>query len=328
MPTAPVRPVARPTARWRGGLTTLTYRVAGAVLQHVPDRVTVPVAEVVARALLPRRAAELAMYRRHLARVLGRPLGPAEAARADRAVSASYARYWVEVFSLPGVPGTVVDARMQVISGWPALQAALESDRGVILALPHVGAWEWGGAWLAHLGHPMTAVAEVLEPPALFDWFARQRQAMGITVLPLSSSAGPALMRILRAGGLIGLVADRDLPGTGTPVTFFGEETTMPSGPATLALRTGAALFPTAVYQGPGRLHSAVILPAVDTARTGDLRADVRRVTQAVADGFEDLIRRAPEQWYCFQANWPTDGDGAPAGAGPPDPDRERQQVP
>jgi len=47
----------------------------------------------------------------------------------------------------------------------------------------------------------------------------------------------------------------------------------------------------------------------VPAERTGHLRADVTRVTQQVAHDLERLIRRAPDQWYLFQPNWPSDGD-------------------
>jgi KDO2-lipid IV(A) lauroyltransferase len=50
-----------------------------------------------------------------------------------------------------------------------------------------------------------------------------------------------------------------------------------------------------------------VILPPLETERTGSLRADVGRVTQELAHSFEGLIRKAPEQWHMFQANWPAD---------------------
>jgi KDO2-lipid IV(A) lauroyltransferase len=95
--------------------------------------------------------------------------------------------------------------------------------------------------------------------------------------------------------------------GNGVDVEFFGEKTTLPGGPATLALRTGAALLPTAVYSGPGRGHTAVIMRPLATERVGKLREDVTRVTQALALDLETLIRRAPEQWYLFQPNWPSD---------------------
>jgi KDO2-lipid IV(A) lauroyltransferase len=90
-------------------------------------------------------------------------------------------------------------------------------------------------------------------------------------------------------------------------VDFFGERTTLPGGPATLALRTGAPLLPTAVYfDGPDHRRS-VVLPPVDTSRQGRLREDVQRVTQDLAHALEDLIRRAPEQWHLLQPNWPSD---------------------
>jgi lauroyl/myristoyl acyltransferase len=147
----------------------------------------------------------------------------------------------------------------------------------------------------------MTAVAEVLEPPALFEWFKAKREAIGISVAPLDDQAGTALLAKLKAGGVAGLLCDRDLLGNGIEVEFFGCRVTMPAGPATLALRTGATLVAAACYSGPGRDHHAVVTPPLDAARTGRLREDVTRVTQLLAHELEGLIRRAPEQWHVLQ---------------------------
>ncbi len=175
------------------------------------------------------------------------------------------------------------------------------------MALPHLGSWDWGGAFLAAIGYPMTSVAEQLEPPELFEWFIEQREALGLTIVPLAESSGGALLRTLRNGGLVGLLCDRDLLGTGVEVEFFGERTTLPAGPATLALRTGAVLLTAAVYSGPGKLHTGVVSEPIDTARTGSFRADVARITQEITRHLEGYIRRAPEQWHLFQANWPSE---------------------
>jgi phosphatidylinositol dimannoside acyltransferase len=106
---------------------------------------------------------------------------------------------------------------------------------------------------------------------------------------------------------LVGLVADRDLVGNGIEVEFFGETTTLPAGPAVLALRSGAALMPSAVFQHPNRRCHGVIRPPIDCTRQGRFREDVTRITRQLAVEMEDLIRRAPEQWHMFQANWPSD---------------------
>jgi lauroyl/myristoyl acyltransferase len=184
-----------------------------------------------------------------------------------------------------------------------------------VMALPHVGSWEWGGAWLALEGMPMTAVMERLEPPDLFEWFVGQRAGMGLTAVPMGEGSSAALLKALRERVLVGLVSDRDLAGNGVPVTFFGERTTLPGGAATLALRTGAPLVPVVVYSGPGSWHSAEVHPALDTTRSKSLRADVQRLTQELATIFEEVIRRRPEQWHMYQPNWPSDvsEDGASA---------------
>ncbi|HLM29151.1 MAG TPA: hypothetical protein VK360_04445, partial [Acidimicrobiales bacterium] len=53
--------------------------------------------------------------------------------------------------------------------------------------------------------------------------------------------------------------------------------------------------------------HHAVVRPPIPVDRQGSFREDVTRVTQAIADELEALIRRAPEQWHLLQPNWPSD---------------------
>ena len=248
------------------------------------------------------------MYHRHLRRVLGRPLSAGELRWWTRRAFRSYARYWLEGARLPTTDPQVVEALMSVDEGWDTFEAAMATGRGLVLALPHVGSWEWGGTWLALKGYPMTAVAEPLPSSQLYEWFVRQREDMGLKIVMLGNEAGPVLLRTLRNGGLVGLLCDRDVAGGGVEVEFFGERTRLPAGPATLALRTGSALMVGAVYSGPGKSHTASLLPLLDTTRSGDgLRADVARLTQLVARDLETLIRRAPEQWHLFQPNWPSD---------------------
>ncbi|MBW3557968.1 MAG: phosphatidylinositol mannoside acyltransferase, partial [Actinobacteria bacterium] len=191
------------------------------------------------------------------------------------------------------------------------VEDALAAGNGVIMALPHLGGWDFGGAWFASAGYPATVVVEALDPPELFEWFTRLRRASGLSVVPHGPAAGGAVLRALRRNELVGLLCDRDLARTGVEVEFFGERTTLPGGPATLALRTGAALLPTAVYF-EGRRHRGVVRPPVATDRRGRLRDDVARVTQDLADELEALIRRAPEQWHLLQPNWPSDYGEAP----------------
>jgi phosphatidylinositol dimannoside acyltransferase len=216
----------------------------------------------------------------------------------------SYGRYWLELFRLPDEARGTLEID---IEGYNHVTAGIERGSGVILALPHVGGWDFAGAWLAMQGLRPTVVAEPVEPPKLFEWFAGVRRALGMTVVQLGPDAGKVVLQALRNNQVVCLLCDRDIVGDGIEVDFFGERTTLPAGPATLALRTGAPLLAAAVYFAPQGGHHAVVMPPVPAQREGRLRDDVGRVTQELAYRFEELIRAAPEQWHLLQPNWPSD---------------------
>lgn len=250
-----------------------------------------------------------AMVARHARRANGTGLSPAQERRSVRLAVASYARYWLESLRLPATDPAEIDARF-TIEGRERIDAALTAGHGAILGLPHLGGWDVGGSWLVRRGYPLTVVVEALEPPELFEWFAGLRRSWGMTVIPLDREVTGRVMRALRANEVVALLCDRDLGGGGVEVEFFGERTRLPGGPATLALRTGAPLLPTAVYFA-GRGHHAVVRPPLPAARSGRLRDDVTALTQALAYELEDLIRAAPEQWHLLQPNWPSDREVA-----------------
>ena len=161
---------------------------------------------------------------------------------------------------------------------------------------------------MAEQGHQMTVVVEPLDNVELFEWFKDLRADLGMTVVPLGPGATSAIMRALKANEIVCLLSDRDIQGGGVEVEFFGERTTLPAGPATLSIRTGAPILPAAVYFTDSyNGHQTLVRPAVAATRLGRLRDDVQRITQELARELEFLIRRAPEQWHLFQPNWPSD---------------------
>ncbi len=293
----------------------LTYSGLGTAMGNMPESWAHGIAGLVARTMSLRSGpgTPMAMSQRHLGRVLasecidGVTPDPALVRRWARRTFREYARYWADGARLPYVDEAGIYAQFQLERGRDHLEAARAAGRGYVMALPHVGSWEWGGAWLAFEGYPMTAVMEVLEPPELYDWFVAQRKAMGLTPVALGEGSSGALIRAIKAGEVAGLVSDRDMVGNGVEVTFFGEKTTLPGGAATLALRTGAALLPVVVYSSHGNWHSGEVHAPLDTTRSGSLRDDVARLTQELAGVFEMMIRRNPEQWHLYQPNWPSD---------------------
>lgn len=286
-------------------LVTPAYRGASALARLLPA----PVVDVGApglAALMARRPSDRrAMVERHQRRVDGSLSGDELDARV-REVYRSYGRYYGESFRLPTISPAELDARMSY-EGYEHIQKARADGFGPLVVMPHLGSWEWSAYWLTRVEQvPVTAVVERIEPPALFDWFVEYRESIGMEIVPLGPDAGRSVVNAVKARHAIALLCDRDISRSGVEVTFFGETTTLPSGPAVLALRTGAPLLPTAVYDR-GRTHHGVVRPPIPVDRQGTFRADVARITQALARELEVLISAAPEQWHLMQPNWPSD---------------------
>lgn len=240
---------------------------------------------------------------------LSRVVGPENVTRSlVRNSMRSYMRYWLEVFCLQNVISDegFYENYAASIQGIEHLDAAIERGEGVILALPHSGNWDLAGAWLAHRYGRFSTVAERLKPEKLYDAFVVFRRGLGIDVIPSKGASKPpleVLEDVLDMGGVVCLLADRDLGGHGVSVYFFGEPTTMPAGAAVLAERTGATLLGVhSAYEDPGSVNGWV------TRVSAPIIADsvVGRVEQLAA-WFERCIADYPEDWHVLQPFWIAD---------------------
>ncbi|MGI9091849.1 MAG: phosphatidylinositol mannoside acyltransferase [Mycobacteriales bacterium] len=288
---------------------------------------------------LRRNGPRVRQLRANLRPVVGDRLGADDLERLMRRALRSYARYWLETFRLPAMDHADVAARTHVV-GADRIDAAVAAGRGAILALPHMGNWDAGGVWLLNRGHPFTTVAERLRPEALFWRFVAYRERLGMHVLPLDPGAGSpveALTAQLRAGGVVCLVADRELSANGAPssgvpspgvpssgvpssgvpssgvlVSFFGQAVRLPAGPALLAARTGAVLLPVIPWF-EGRDWGLSVEPEIDVGGDGRLSERVATATQQLADSWAAHLARRPEDWHMLQPFWLV--DRVPAGA-------------
>lgn len=287
-------------------VSVAAYRAGSLAARHVPVMVQNAAARAVGSASAVRTGQKQRVVARNLERVLGRTMPAAERRRRVAKTFEWYTRYYAESFRLPSVPIAEID-RGFGHEGFGEIAAAVQRGQGPILALPHLGTWEWAAWWLALVPEfKVTAVAEPLEPPEVFEWFVGFREQLGMDIVPLGPDAASTSIEALKQGQVLCLLADRDIQGNGVVVEFFGERTTLPAGPATLALRTGSPLIPSAVYWRGDTRH-AICMPPLDTSRRGKLRQDVARVTQDMARDFEYLIKQAPEQWHMLSPNWPSD---------------------
>jgi phosphatidylinositol dimannoside acyltransferase len=240
----------------------------------------------------------------NLARVCeatGRPTRGPEFAALVRASFRNHARYYVELLRAPHYPMKRIDEHVEVPE-WDRFLPALRGGPAVLVS-GHLGNFEPFGSFIAARGLRPLAPIEEIEPRALYEFLAARRGARNVDLVPLKR-ARRALLQRLREGGLVGIIGDRDLTGDGEQVTMFGHPTTIPIGPASLAVIHRASLLVGRCLRiGPDRFRAeGELLPLPDT---GDRRADTATLVRQIAARFEADIGAAPEQWWgAFQPFW------------------------
>lgn len=288
--------LGRAAAAASDNATALGYLSGWRLVRWLPERAARRVFDQIADRVYRGDGRSVQRLRANLAKV--RPeLSDAELDKLTRAGVRSYLRYWCESFRLPAWPIDDVVRRTRVVNEH-LLRYAYAERRGVVVALPHMANWDWAGAWACATGMPLTTVAERLKPERLYDEFVEYRSSLGMEILPAGDPATfPVLLGRVRAGGLVCLLADRDLSRTGLKVRLLGETARMPRGPAELARRTGAPLIPaTLAYDGPEMVIT--LHPAVEHRHGDD---GLEAMMQDVADAFAQGIEAHPEDWHMMQ---------------------------
>ena len=136
-----------------------------------------------------------------------------------------------------------------------------------------------------------------------------QRRDKGIGVIPMEGSAR-RILRILQQNELTAIIVDRPVTqDQGIEVTFFGRKTYVPSGPAALALKSGAAIVPGFVWYGHRNEFNARMFPPIfpQQGKNSERAAEISRLTQRIYDVLEVMIREWPTQCYMFRQFWPSE---------------------
>jgi KDO2-lipid IV(A) lauroyltransferase len=277
--------------------TTLGYLSGWRLVRLLPEVQAQALFRRVADEIHRRRGAGVLRLRANLHRV--RPeLGDDDLDLLTRDAVRSYLRYWCESFRLPAWPVADVVRRTRTVDEHH-VRDAYAQGRGVVVPLPHMGNWDWAGAWACATGMPLATVAERLEPARLYDEFVAYRNTLGMEILPLTGgdAAFPRLEEWVRGGGLVCLLADRDLSRTSVEVELCGAPARMPRGPALLARRTGAPLVPVTLHY-VGEDMTITFHEPVPHAEGDD---GLRAMMQGVADAFTPAFRRHPQDWHMMQ---------------------------
>lgn len=207
------------------------------------------------------------------------------------------------------------DGIRTTFSGWEHIVAAVDSGRGGIILMSHVGNWELAATLLARHGrsHPGMRLLLYLGQKRGEQIEGQQKQsveASGVGVLSVTEEGGAATdilegLQFLRQGGLVSLTGDR-LWGAGqraVTVRFAGAKARIPEIPYVLAMTSGAPLLFFFGVRLPGGEHRFVVHPPlfITPAGRGERGGAIEAAAQAYADKLADTVRAHPDQWFHFE---------------------------
>ncbi|HVX83938.1 MAG TPA: lysophospholipid acyltransferase family protein [Phycisphaerae bacterium] len=141
---------------------------------------------------------------------------------------------------------------------------------------------------------------------------ARTRRMMkGMEVISTTDAlrAGVKIIAALRAGGVVGMRADRRLEGKTVGVALLGGKVELPAGPFVAAALTGAPVVSVYTCRLGYRKYGCLIGVGGGWRRYGEGSGGSReeRVERAARDyaaGLEEMIRKYPLQWGNFYDLW------------------------
>ena len=189
------------------------------------------------------------------------------------------------------------------------LDNALAKGRGAVLASAHIGNWELAAGDLARRGYKVWAIVQMHANPRVNELFVGQREKRNYRILDMHNAVRPAA-RILKEGGVLCILGERNLTDSGIPVRFFGRRALFPKGPARLALATKAPLVPAFAIRRPNEGFTICFEPEIQVPEKGTKKSKAQAVTQEFARITEDYIRWHPSQWGVFYRAWEEDPPG------------------
>jgi KDO2-lipid IV(A) lauroyltransferase len=289
----------------------LGYSTGWSMVKGVPRGLSERAFRFAADAASVRNGTATRQLRKNLRRVVGPGMSELRMDALVGEALRSYARYWLETFRLEAMDHHEVAASYDRHStGVEHIDAGLAAGNGVVLALPHTGNWDASGIWLVNHRGPFTTVAERVKPESVFDRFVAYRESIGMEVIALTGGQRPpteVLSERLRQNRVVCLLADRDLSRNGLEVSFFGEATRMPAGPALLAATTGATLLVVHSFFVGDDEWGMTVTPPIELPEEGRLRERVGAGTQRMADLFAERIATRPADWHMLQRLWLAD---------------------
>ena len=184
----------------------------------------------------------------------------------------------------------------------PAWRDYLALPGPKVIVTAHHGNWEMAAHVVVTNGHPLMSVGKPLGTPATTRRLNAFRRRLGQEIV-LADGAVRPLLRTLRKGGNIALLADQQLGPAegGVWADFLGTPAMTAPTPAFFAQRVSGSVIGVAYLQARPDGSYRGLPPIVVHQTDGET---MEELTQRVTDASAKLIRRFPTQWLFAYKRW------------------------
>jgi Kdo2-lipid IVA lauroyltransferase/acyltransferase len=271
---------------------------ARVIVERLPVRISYRIAEVVGDGIFyfwPR-------VRRNMIRAVANLIyledNDPEVKKTARRCMRNFSKYIVDMFRLAYPPRDFLEKNVK-ITGRENLDAALSQGKGIILVSFHLGNLDLGIRMLGHMGYPVCVVVDSL-PSGQLDAFLQKPRAKSGARLIRTKEVTIKMLDVLRRNEIVALMIDSPNCLKGVKVKLGQKWVVFPTGPAVMAIRTGAQVIPCGVIRTSNDTFHAIAGKPIEYQPSGTLSEDIRTITQKTTEALEDITRQFIDQWFVF----------------------------
>ncbi len=235
----------------------------------------------------------------NVALVLGDQANDKVAVNITKQVMRNFCKYCVDFLRFSGSKTKITKEKV-IICGLENIDLALREGKGAILVSFHIGNWDLGVKALSRLGYRLSVIVETFKLKHLDEFAVKLRANLGVKVIATKEGI-TKMVEVLRRNELLALLIDHNKHKNGVEVRFGDRSATIPSGAATLALRTGAKVLPCGLVRLSNNTFYAFIGERIKFYPSGNLKKDIKEFTQHIVNALERRVRQFVDQWYMFQ---------------------------
>jgi len=200
-------------------------------------------------------------------------------------------------------------ALIDEVQGMEYLEELFNDEKGLIVAVPHYGAWELLNLYL-HSKREATVLYKPSKHPDVDAMLLEKRARSGARMVPATGKGIREMYQLLKDGGCVGLLPDQEPTGGGGQFApFFGIEALTGVLLPRMAQRTGApVVFAICERNGDGR-YRVHLFKADDTIYSENMR----EALTAVNRGIERCIEVDTEQYLWAYKRFRNRPEGEPS---------------